>query len=79
MLDQLNEAESRRRQVREVLLLHFQARGPLWPGADALTMQEILDNYPAFAAAGRVPGKEELLRRFPELAAELEAFFSPKT
>jgi hypothetical protein len=59
---------ARREQLEELLLGYLQAaHAPLWPGVDGLTVQEALLSYPANAAACRVPDRQELLRRHPEL------------
>jgi hypothetical protein len=65
------------RQVEAILLGYVQCRAAwLWPGSDALTLEEVLRSYPQAAAVGRVPDLPELLRRFPDLAAELTAWFA---
>jgi hypothetical protein len=48
----------------------------LWPGADGLTTAEAIGEYLAAAEAHQVPGREELLRAFPELAEEVARFFA---
>jgi hypothetical protein len=64
------------RQLRELLLDHLQrAAFPAWPGADGLTVQEVLRTYPDEALVGRVPNREQLLIDHPELRDELAAFF----
>jgi hypothetical protein len=60
-------------RARVVLLQHlWVALGGRWPGADGLTEGDVLLSYPLAAAAGRVPTREELHRRHPELASELD-------
>ena len=60
-----------------VLLAYLQdPQVSLWPGADGLTTAEAIGEYLAAAAAHQVPGREELLRAFPELAEELGRFFA---
>ena len=62
-------------RVRELLLDYLRA-GLNWPGADGVTLEEVLLSYPSLAASGRVPDREELMRRHPELTAELEVYFA---
>lgn len=61
-------------KLRELLLFYLQ-RSLGWPGADSTTLEEVLRAYPALARLGRVPGREELLRCHPELAAAVQAVF----
>jgi hypothetical protein len=59
------------------LLLDY-LRGPsvsYWPGADGVTLDEVLASYPRVAAAHQVPPLDELLVRHAELSGELLAFF----
>jgi hypothetical protein len=65
-----------RQSLEEVLLAYLKAADlPLWPGADGLTIRAVLMIYPLAMAAGRVPGRKELLRKHPNLREDLEAFF----
>lgn len=63
--------------LNEILLGHLRTiDSHSWPGSDGLTLDVVLDSYRQAALTGHVPGKDELLLRHPELAAELEAFFA---
>jgi hypothetical protein len=50
-----------------------------WPGSDGMTLDVAVSCYAQAAADGKVPGKEALLRLYPELAADLQAFFAAQT
>src|SRR4051812_47753494 len=64
-------------QLKEVLLGHLQATyAHRWPGTDGMTVQDVLLSYPHAIASGQAPDRQELLRRHPDLAAEVEAYFS---
>jgi hypothetical protein len=76
MSDETPTSEQRLREVLLGYLRDAEVSGwPLWPGADGLTLQDLVCSYPQAAAAGRVPGLEELLRRHPDLAAALNGHF----
>jgi hypothetical protein len=60
-------------QAVELLLGYLQVPGALlWPGADGITVAEVLRAYSEAAASGRVPTRRELLVRRPDLAEELK-------
>ena len=65
--------------LREVLLNYLQSsRIGAWPGADGLTLDDILRSYPQACAAGEVPDRQELCRRHAELTAEILSLFTLK-
>ena len=79
MCDEPINPEVQWRQLQEVLLGHLCGAGvPLWPGADGLTLADVLHTYQSAAAAGHVPGREQLLAEHPHLEQALSAFFTGK-
>jgi hypothetical protein len=67
------------RMLRQVLLDYLQAsRVFCWPGADGLTVDDILNCYPQAIAAGEVPDCRELCRRHPDLIPALWTFWAGK-
>ncbi|MSR58533.1 MAG: hypothetical protein EXS05_12905 [Planctomycetaceae bacterium] len=63
--------------LNEILLGNLRTIDPHdWPGVDGLTLDIVLGSYYQAAVAGQVPGKNELLRRHPEFAADLEILFA---
>ena len=65
-------------RVVELLVGYLLPAGPsLWPGTDGLTVAEAVGMlYPAEVRAGHLPDQAELVRRHPELAEGIVAFFS---
>src|SRR5262245_46439775 len=62
--------------LNAILLGHLRAMDAhFWPGIDGLTLRVVLDSY-CQAAAGHVPGKEELLQRHPDMAEAIAAIFA---
>ncbi len=49
----------------------------LLPGVDGVTVEEMLHDYGDWAQRGIVPNPEQLARQYPELAAQIQAFFTP--
>ena len=76
-MNEEHEACGCRRRLRELLLAQLQAAdAPRWPGADSVTVEEVLHSYPQAAAAGLVPDLPTLLENYPELADFLREFFT---
>lgn len=79
MLVNRGEPDSAGRRLRELLLDYLQAATvSAWPGTDGLTEEDVLDGYAQAVAAGEVPDWRQLLRRHPELAAELQDWMAAK-
>jgi hypothetical protein len=80
MPDECPTSGARGAQLREVLLGYLQSAG--WaancPGADGLTIEDVLDAYPKAVAEGIVPDWQQLLCRHPELEAELSVWMAAK-
>jgi hypothetical protein len=76
MRDESAGAAVARWRLRELLLGYLRAAHvPVWPGADALTVQEVLGSYAESAAAGRVPDPQQLQRLHPDLRDAVASFF----
>lgn len=71
MLPVPSQTTDRQRQAIDLLLGYLEAARCWWPGADGLTVEDALRSFPQAAAAGWVPGPDELLRTHPELAGLL--------
>jgi hypothetical protein len=71
--DKTDDLAVRHRLAKELLLGYLQASSPrLWPGADGVTLEEVLVAYPQAASAGLVPDLCELVGRHPDLTEELK-------
>jgi len=76
MGDEMRETGADHQDLRELLLRYLQSPGGSpWPGADGLTVREVLESYSQAAEAGRVPTRHQLVVLHPDLVAELYAFF----
>jgi hypothetical protein len=65
------------RHLLELLLAYLRAAdAPRWPGADGLTIEDVLRSYSQAAAAGLVPDLPSLLASHPELDDALSRFFA---
>lgn len=69
-------AESRYEPALVAVLLRHLQPCLCWPGADGITIDDVLHFYASAAARGLVPGKDALVDWHPELASALEAFFA---
>ncbi len=70
------EVSGQSQRAHELLLAHLRAAdAPSWPGADGVTLEEVLLSYPQAAAEGLVPDLRTLIEQNPELANVLRDFF----
>jgi hypothetical protein len=77
MCDELDQTPDQQRAAVELLLGYLHTAGaPVWPGADGLTVLEVLLAYPQAAVAGQVPASQQLLARHPDLGEELKHLLS---
>jgi hypothetical protein len=76
MQKECHELSARQKQVQELLLRYLLATVRRWPGAESMTLDDVLSAYHQAAMAGQVPHCEELLRLHPELITELQIFFA---
>jgi hypothetical protein len=70
-----NSFERRQRLHRVLVQYMDRVVCPAWPGADGLTVEDVVGCYQQALAAGQVPGLDELMRLHPELSDELRTFF----
>lgn len=72
-----HDAADQCRRLHELLLAYLRAAdAPRWPGADSVTVDDVLLSYPQAAAAGLVPDLPALQTGHPELANALGDFFA---
>jgi hypothetical protein len=72
-----HDVADQRQRLQELLLTYLRAAdAPRWPGADGMTVKDVLRSYPQAAAAGLVPNLPALLASHPELADVLRDFFA---
>jgi len=71
--DEMKRSEHHLHHLLVTLILV--ADGYHWPGADGMMTDDLLREYANVAREGRVPGREELCRRHPELAHVVADFF----
>jgi hypothetical protein len=63
--------------LNAILLGHLRSMDAhFWPGIDGLTLDVVLDSYCQAAAAGHVPGSDELQRCHPDLTDAISALFA---
>jgi hypothetical protein len=67
-------------RLLKVLLSYLQDTRVIeaWPGVDGMTIDDIVGFYPEAVAAGEVPDWQDLLRRHPDLADELQRWLAAK-
>lgn len=67
-------------ELLQQLLLDLLKAGTVvnWPGADGITVDDVVNCYPQAIADGEVPGWHELQGRFPELADALQTLRSAR-
>lgn len=63
--------------LEEVLLRELARVAPeFFPGVDGMTASDMLRDYSRWAQRGVVPGPQRLVSEHPELAAEVDAYFT---
>ena len=76
-MDEENDVTDQCWRLDELLLANLRAAdAPRWPGADSVTIEDVLRSYPQAAAAGLVPDLSSLQDSHPELTDALRRFFA---
>ena len=68
--------DQRLRHLLTTLILN--ADGYHWPGTDGLMIEDVLHEYPKAAHEHRVPDRDELCLRHPEMALAVADFFDSR-
>jgi hypothetical protein len=76
MREEILALESRQERLQELLVAHLLRVVDHWPGAESMTVEDVLPCYLQAARSGRAPDERELLRMHPELVTEIEIFFA---
>lgn len=74
------DADSPRDETRlhAILLRELALLTPdLLPGVEDVASEQMLRDYGRWAEQGTVPGPQQLAQQYPELSAQLHAFFDP--
>jgi len=80
MNDQRGMSFDQQQRLHRVLVGYLDGLAcPTWPGADGLTVDDVVGCYPRALAAGLVPGLDDLIRKHPDLTEELNCFFRYRT
>jgi hypothetical protein len=76
-MDEEHVVTDQSRRLHELLLAYLRAAdAPRWPGADGVTIEDVLRSYPQAAAASLVPDFSSLRASHPELTDALRRFFA---
>jgi hypothetical protein len=77
MTNELADRVDRSPALPAILLAYLDGvAAPALPGGDGLTLDDVLSCYPGAVVAGQVPDRRQLCARHPELAGEVDAFFT---
>jgi hypothetical protein len=72
-----SQLENCAERLRELLLEYLRVtRVSTWPGADGLTVEDVLTCYPEAIGAWEVPDWRRFVRENPELEAAVQAYLA---